>query len=145
MTAAVYRWASGWERNAGTPMTMRDTDRALVQAASAVAKLRCRSAAHTLATAARTADGRVFSGVNVVHASGGACPEVVALGTAATQGVGELETICTVGDRGRSLVAPCDACRRLLGDLLPSLRVVVGPIDAPQVTPIAELPPTNPR
>lgn len=82
-------------------MTMRDTDRALVQAASAVAKLRCRSATHTLATAARTADGRVISAVNVVHATGGACPETVALGTAATQGVAELETIVTVGDRGR--------------------------------------------
>ncbi|MEU6022876.1 hypothetical protein [Micromonospora sp. NPDC047134] len=76
---------------------MRDTDRALVQAASAVAKLRCRSAAHTLATAARTADGRVVSAVNVVHPTAGACPEVVALGTAVTQGVGELETMVTVG------------------------------------------------
>ncbi|MEV6692373.1 cytidine deaminase [Micromonospora sp. NPDC051196] len=126
-------------------MTMRDTDRALVQAASAVAKLRCRSAAHTLATAARTADGRVVSAVNVVHTTAGACPEVVALGAAVTQGVGELETIVTVGDRGRSLVTPCEPCRQLLGDLLPSLRVIAGPIDDPRVVPIAELAATNPR
>lgn len=114
-------------------MTMRDTDRALVQAASAVAKLRCRSVTHTLATAARTVDGRVISAVNVVHATGGACPETIAVGTAATQGVGELETIVTVGDRGRSIVTPCAACRQLLSDLFPSLRVIVGPIDNPEV------------
>ncbi|MBX7268026.1 cytidine deaminase [Micromonospora sp. Llam7] len=125
-------------------MTMRDTDRALVQAASAVAKLRCRSAAHTLATAARTADGRVVSGVNVVHPTGGACPELIAIGAAATQGVSELETIVTVGDRGRSVVTPCDSCRRLLVDRFPALRVIVGPIDDPRVVPVAHLTPTTP-
>ncbi|MEV4711085.1 cytidine deaminase [Micromonospora sp. NPDC049374] len=121
-------------------MTMRDTDRALVQAASAVAKLRCRSAAHTLATAARTADGRVISAVNVARATGGACPEVVALATAATQGVGELETIVTVGDRGRIVVTPCDACSHLLLDHFPALRVIVGPPENPKVLPLADLP-----
>ncbi|GIJ33502.1 hypothetical protein Vse01_26500 [Micromonospora sediminimaris] len=115
---------------------MRDTDRALVQAASAVAKLRCRSAAHTLATAARTADGRVISAVNVARAAGGACPEVVALATAVTQGVSELETIVTVGERGRTLVTPCDSCRRLLADQFPGLRMIIGPVDDPRVVPV---------
>ena len=123
-------------------MTMRDTDRALVQAASAVAKLRCRSAAHTLAAAARTVDGRIVSGVNVVHPTGGACAEVVVVGTAATQYAGDLETIVTVGDRGRSLVAPCDRCRRLLADHFPALRVIAGPLDAPQVYRVTESPTT---
>ncbi|TCB95944.1 cytidine deaminase [Micromonospora zingiberis] len=120
-------------------MAMRDTDRALVQAASAVAKLRCRSAAHTLASAARTADGRVVSAVNVVHDTGGACAEVIAVGAAATQAVGQLETIVTVGDRGRTVVIPCESCRRLLADHFPALRVIVGPADDPQVVPIADL------
>ncbi|MDG4798680.1 cytidine deaminase [Micromonospora sp. WMMD1082] len=119
---------------------MRDTDRALVQAASAVAKLRCRSAAHTLATAARTAEGRVVSGVNVVHDTGGACAEVVVLAAAATQGVGELETIVTVGDRGRSVVTPCESCHQLLAEHFPALRVIVGPPDAPRVVPLTALP-----
>ncbi|QOC92729.1 cytidine/deoxycytidylate deaminase family protein [Micromonospora craniellae] len=121
-------------------MTMRDTDRALVQAARAVAKLRCRSAAHTLAAAARTVDGRIVSGVNVVHPTGGACAEVVVVGTAATQNAGEVETIVTVGDRGRLLVAPCDPCRRLLAEHFPALRVIVGPVEAPQVVPLTEVP-----
>lgn len=119
---------------------MRDTDRALVQAATAVAKLRCRSAHHTVAAAARTTDGRVFSGVNVHHDAGGACAEVVAVGTAATQGVTELETIVAVADRGREIVPPCEPCRRLLQDLFPTLRVIVGPPAAPSVVPLEDLP-----
>lgn len=121
-------------------MTMRDTDRALVQAATAVVKLRCRSDRHTVATAARTAEGRVFTGVNVRHASGGACAELVAVGAAATQGVTDLETIVTVGDRGREVLAPCDRCGQLLRDWFPSLRVVVGPLEALRIVPVAELP-----
>ncbi|MGW5559173.1 cytidine deaminase family protein [Micromonospora sp. NPDC003944] len=118
---------------------MRDTDRALVQAATAVSKLRCRSQHHTVASAARTADGRVFTGVNVTHATGGVCAELVVVGTAATQGVTALETIVTVADRGREVVAPCAGCRQVLRDLFPLLRVIVGPMDALRVVPLGEL------
>ncbi|MEV4121258.1 cytidine deaminase [Micromonospora sp. NPDC049645] len=121
-------------------MEMRDTDRALVQAATAVAKLRCRSQHHTVASAARTADGRVFSGVNVEHGTAGACAELVVIATAATQGVTALETIVTVADRGREVVAPCDRCRQVLRDYFPALRVIVGPLDDPRVVPLGELP-----
>ncbi|MEV4498478.1 cytidine deaminase [Micromonospora arborensis] len=121
-------------------MTMRDTDRALVQAATAVSKLRCRSQRHTVASAARTADGRVFTGVNVHHTAGGSCAELVVIGTAATQGVTELETIVTVADRGREVAAPCAGCRQVLRDHFPSLRVIVGELDALRVVEIGELP-----
>ncbi|MEU7848245.1 cytidine deaminase [Micromonospora parva] len=121
-------------------MEMRDTDRALVQAATAVAKLRCRSQRHTVASAARTLDGRVFTGVNVQHASGGVCAELVVIGTAATQGVTALETIVTVADRGREIVVPCARCRQVLADHFPDLLVIVGPMDAPRVVPLGEVP-----
>ncbi|PWU53642.1 cytidine deaminase [Micromonospora globispora] len=120
-------------------MIMRDTDRALVQAATAVAKLRCRGDNHTVAAAARSADGRVFTGVNVYHFTGGPCAEVVAIGAAATQGVGELETIVAVGDRGRGVLPPCGRCRQVLLDYFPSIQVIVGPMDALRAVPVAEL------
>ncbi|MET7705752.1 cytidine deaminase [Micromonospora sp. NPDC005413] len=123
-------------------MELRDTDRALVQAATAVSKLRCRSQHHTVASAARTADGRVFTGVNVHHVSGGSCAELVVIGTAATQGVTGLETIVTVADRGREVVPPCDRCGQVLRDYFPSLRVIVGEMDALRVVPISEPPPS---
>ncbi|MGQ5264306.1 cytidine deaminase [Micromonospora sp. ZYX-F-536] len=122
-------------------MELRDTDRALVQAATAVAKLRCRSANHGAAAAARTADGRVFTGVDVRHVTGDVCAEIVTVGTAATQGVTELETIVVVGDRGREVVPPCGRCRQVLRDYLPALRVIVGPVDALRIAEIGELPP----
>lgn len=118
---------------------MRDTDRALVQAATAVARLRCRSENHTVAAAARTADGRVFTGVNVYHFTGGPCAEVVVIGAAATQGVTELETIVVVGDRGRGVLPPCGRCRQVLFDYFPDLRVIVGPMDALRVVTIRDL------
>ncbi|MEV4656145.1 cytidine deaminase [Micromonospora sp. NPDC049301] len=131
LAADVERWGAGME--------LRDTDRALVQAATAVAKLRCRSENHSVAAAARTADGRVFTGVNVYHFTGGPCAEIVAVGAAATQGVTELETIVAVGDRGRGVIPPCGRCRQVLRDYFPALRVIVGPADALRVVEISEL------
>lgn len=119
--------------------TMRDTDRALVQAAVAVARLRCRSDNHTVAAAARTPDGRVHTGVNVHHFTGGPCAEVVAIGAAVTQGATELETIVAVGDRGRGVLPPCGRCRQVLLDYHPRIRVIVGSMDALRVVPVAEL------
>jgi cytidine deaminase len=120
-------------------MTTKATDLALIQAASSVARLRCRGDNHTVAAAARTADGRVFSGVNVYHFTGGPCAEVVVVGAAATAGVDELETIVAVGDRGRGVLPPCGRCRQILLDYYPKIRVIVGSMDAPRAVPVAEL------
>ncbi|MFI9640588.1 cytidine deaminase family protein [Micromonospora sp. NPDC051925] len=122
-----------------TTTMLFDTDRALVQAATAVAKLRCRSDNHTVAAAARTADGRVFTGVNLAHFTGGPCAEVVALGAAATQGAGELEAIVAVGDRGRGVLPPCGRCRQVLLDYHPSIQVILGPMDALRRLPVTDL------
>ncbi|MFJ8689969.1 cytidine deaminase family protein [Micromonospora wenchangensis] len=119
--------------------TMLDTDRALVQAATAVAKLRCRSENHTVAAAARTTDGRVFTGVNLSHFTGGPCAELVAIGAAATQGVGELETIVAVGDRGRGVIPPCGRCRQVLLDYHPTIQVIIGPLDGLRKVPVVDL------
>ncbi|MEV4843696.1 cytidine deaminase [Micromonospora matsumotoense] len=126
-----------------TTTTMLDTDRALVQAATAVAKLRCRSDNHSVAAAARTADGRVFTGVNLAHFTGGPCAELVALGAAATQGEAELETIVAVGDRGRGVLPPCGRCRQVLLDYHPGIQVIVGPIDALRKLPVTDLLPDS--
>lgn len=118
---------------------MRATDRALVQAATAVARLRCRGENHSVAAAARTADGRLFTGVNVFHFTGGPCAEVVVLGAAATQGVTELETIVAVGDRGRGVLAPCGRCRQILVDHHPRIRVIVGTGHDLRAVPVVDL------
>ncbi|RNL74142.1 cytidine deaminase [Streptomyces sp. I6] len=101
-------------------------DHELVQAASRVARTRCRGDNHTMAAAARTRDGRIVTAVNAYHFTGGPCAELVLIGTAAAQGAYELDTVVAVGDRGRGVVPPCGRCRQVLFDYFPGLKVIVG-------------------
>ncbi|MFE9629480.1 cytidine deaminase family protein [Streptomyces sp. NPDC006463] len=101
-------------------------DHELIQAATHVARTRCRGDDHTMAAAARTGDGRIVTAVNAYHFTGGPCAELVLIGAAAAQGVYELDTIVAVGDRDRGVVPPCGRCRQVLLDYFPDLKVIVG-------------------
>ncbi|MGK5448560.1 cytidine deaminase [Streptomyces radiopugnans] len=101
-------------------------DLELVQAAAQVARTRCRGDNHTMAAAARARDGRIVTAVNAYHFTGGPCAELVLIGTAAAQGIYELDTVVAVGDRDRGIVPPCGRCRQALLDYFPELRVIVG-------------------
>ncbi len=92
---------------------------------------------HTVAAAAMDTTGRIYTGVNVAHFTGGPCAEVVLLGVAATDGAGPLTTIVAVS--GRGVIAPCGRCRQTLLDLHPDCFVIVSASDGPDHTPIREL------
>ena len=77
---------------------------------------------HTVAAAARAADGRIVTGVNVYHFTGGPCAELVVIGVAASQGVGQLAEIVALGDRSRGVVTPCGRCQQVLSDYHPDTR-----------------------
>ncbi|MEU5520588.1 cytidine deaminase [Streptomyces sp. NPDC093250] len=109
-------------------------DRELIDAATVVARTRCRGDNHTMAAAARAADGRIITAVNAYHFTGGPCAELVLIGAAAAQGAYELDTIVAVGDRDRGVVPPCGRCRQVLLDYFPALKVIVGPTDTVPVT-----------
>lgn len=102
------------------------TDHELVEAAAHVARTRCRGDNHTVAAAARARGGRIVTAVNAYHFTGGPCAELVLIGTAAAQGVYELDTIVAVGDRDRGVIPPCGRCRQVLLDYFPTLKVIVG-------------------
>ncbi|MGX1152801.1 cytidine deaminase [Streptomyces albogriseolus] len=106
-------------------MHTQDVDEELVAAATEVARTRCRGDNHTMAAAARTTDGRIVTGVNAYHFTGGPCAELVVVGAAAAQGAHDLETIVAVGDRDRGVVPPCGRCRQVLLDYFPALKVIV--------------------
>ncbi|MGA5150067.1 cytidine deaminase [Streptomyces griseoincarnatus] len=106
-------------------MHTHDVDEELVAAVAEVARTRCRGDNHTMAAAARAADGRIVTGVNAYHFTGGPCAELVVVGTAAAQGAYGLRTIVAVGDRDRGVVPPCGRCRQALLDYFPALEVVV--------------------
>jgi cytidine deaminase len=83
---------------------------------------------HEVATALRTADGQVFTGVHVEGSCrrSSICAEGVALGTA--RGSVPLDVVALVSvqvkpaDRFR-VIAPCGVCRELISDYSPDARV----------------------
>ncbi|MEZ0158893.1 hypothetical protein AB8850_13940, partial [Streptomyces griseorubens] len=83
-----------------------NVDEELVAVATEVARTRCRGDNHTMAAAARATDGRIVTGVNAYHFTGGPCAELVVVGTAAAQGAYDLRTIVAVGHRDRGVVPP---------------------------------------
>ncbi|MFJ9724939.1 cytidine deaminase family protein [Streptomyces sp. NPDC101209] len=118
-------------------------DHELIQAAAQVARTRCRGDNHTMAAAGRAPDGRVVTAVNAYHFTGGPCAELVLIGTAAAQGVYQLDTIVAVGDRDRGVVPPCGRCRQVLLDYFPALKVIVGAGDRTRAVPISDLLPES--
>jgi cytidine deaminase len=93
---------------------------------------------YTVAAAARGGDGRIFTGMNVFHFTGGPCAELVVLGVAAAHGVHRVATVVAVSAEG--VVPPCGRCRQVLLDLCPDARIIVGR-DEPQTVPVARLVP----
>jgi len=80
---------------------------------------------HTMGAAVRAADGRMFSGVNLYHFTGGPCAELVALGAARAGGARDIKNIVAVGNHGRGPVGPCGRDRQVLFDYHPGIRVIL--------------------
>jgi cytidine deaminase len=79
----------------------------------------------TMGAAIRSSKGEIFGAINLYHFTGGPCAELVALGVAAANGAGPLDTIVAVGDQGRGPVGPCGRCRQVLFDYHPAIRVLL--------------------
>lgn len=79
--------------------------------------------------AVAAADGRVVAGANVENASYGltACAERIALWSAVSSGVTDIQVVAIVTDTPAS-VSPCGACRQVLLELAPDALVVMGTV-----------------
>ncbi len=75
-----------------------------------------------------TRSGRVYTGANVENASYGlsVCAERVAAFKAVSEGEREFEAIAVATDNG---VLPCGACRQVLNEFGPDMRVIVANAD----------------
>ncbi|MBO0809570.1 MAG: cytidine deaminase, partial [Actinobacteria bacterium] len=114
-------------------------DRALLTAAEEAVARYGDEPDHTTAAAARASDGRVVTGLNVYHFTGGPCAELVVIGSAVAAGSPRLEAIVAVGDGGRGVLNPCGRCRQVLFDYFPGIRVIVTAGDELRAVPVADL------
>ena len=125
---------------------LTENEQRLVEAAESLVRSLPDGDDHTVSAAAMNAAGEIFTGVNVVHFTGGPCAELVALGTAAAANAGPLTSIVAAGDRGRGVLAPCGRCRQVLLDLHPDVSVILRDDDAELVSrPVHELLPHSYR
>lgn len=106
-------------------MDLFASERRVVDAATALATTLGDDDCHSVAAAAMDTRGRIHTGVNVFHFTGGPCAELVAIGAAAAAGAGPLVTIAAVGDHGRGVISPCGRCRQVILDLHPDALIVV--------------------
>ncbi|TXL87182.1 cytidine deaminase [Streptomyces sp. IB2014 016-6] len=111
----------------------------LVGAATRLVVAHARGDDHTVACAARDRDGRIITGLNVYHFTGGPCAELVTIGAAAAVGAYDLRTVVAVGNEGRGVLPPCGRCRQVLLDYFPRIEVVVRTEDGLRAVPVREL------
>jgi cytidine deaminase len=101
------------------------TDQELIQKALAVRKLSYSPySAFPVGAALLASSGKVYGGTNVENASYGLtmCAERVAVGNAVAAGERSFETVAVVVKDGGS---PCGACRQVLYEFAPTLRVLM--------------------
>ena len=75
-------------------------------------------------------DGEVFRGCNVENLSFGLtmCAERVAIGAAVAAGKRKFRAVAVVADTDEP-ISPCGACRQVLAEFEPSLRILLATVD----------------
>jgi cytidine deaminase len=80
---------------------------------------------HTVGSALRCKNGRVFLGVNCdgIH---GSCAEYISIGAAITAGERDFDVIVAVHDKAQNfLLPPCGNCRQMLLEYCPDIKVIL--------------------
>ena len=106
---------------------MNDLDRELVAAACAVRERAHAPYSHfRVGAAVRTADGAIHTGVNVENISFGlsVCAERHAVAAAVAAGHRDLVAVAVCAP-GEGPTPPCGACRQVLHEFAPDLRVLM--------------------
>jgi cytidine deaminase len=83
-----------------------------------------------IGAAVLTADGAIFSGANIENASYGLslCAERMAIFKAVSEGAGKILAIAVVG-KSKDFTKPCGACRQVMVEFNPKMKVLRRGID----------------
>ncbi len=114
-------------------------DLELIDVASQLIGTRGRDPNHTVAAAARDADGAIHTGITLYHFTGGPCAELVALANAAAATDRPVVTMTAVGNHNRGVVSPCGRCRQVMLDYFPDLAVLVPSLNGIQRVAVRDL------
>jgi cytidine deaminase len=80
---------------------------------------------HTVGAAVRCKNGKIYTGVNV-YSNHGACAEMIAFGTAITNGEREFDTVVSVlGGVDTNVLSPCGNCRQFISEYAKECNVIV--------------------
>lgn len=104
---------------------LTEADRELVQAAVKAMEMSYSPYSHfPVGAAIRGTDGRVFSGCNIENVSFGLtnCAERTAVFKAVSEGTRSFDTIAIAGNQ---TPWPCGACRQVLAEFAPSIRILL--------------------
>ena len=119
------------------------TDRDLIKTAFAMHQFSYVPYSHFPVGAALLAqDGRVFTGCNVENAAYGStiCAERTAIVKAVSEGCCEGWTAIAIAGQGTDFCWPCGACRQMLYEFAPDLRVLAARGDGEfKAVPLSEL------
>ena len=115
-----------------TAASNMDDDKLLAIAREHQALAHCPYSRFAVGAALLDAEGRVFGGCNVENASFGLtnCAERVALQTAVAQGSRDYVAMALVCD-APGPTAPCGACRQVLSEFAPDLRLICAGREGP--------------
>lgn len=110
----------------GAPLDGGTAERLLEAARQARANAYAPYSNFPVGAALLSADGRVFTGVNVENASYGltSCAERTAMTKAVSEGVRTFRAIAVVGPEDDVACPPCGSCRQILHELGPEMLVV---------------------
>jgi cytidine deaminase len=121
-----------------------NNDLELVQQARSLITLRYKPDVHAVSSVLRTKSGQVFEGVHLEAYIGriAVCAEAVTIGSAATQGDSDIDTIVAVYHTGK-IVAPCGMCRELISDYATDALVILEDSSGVYKTPVLSLLPVK--
>ncbi|WP_460982970.1 cytidine deaminase [Spirosoma fluminis] len=109
-----------------TRLPLVENDFELIQQARDLITLRHKPDVHAVSSVLRTKSGKVFEGIHLEAYIGriAVCAEAVTIGTAATLGDSNIDTIVAVYHTGK-IVAPCGMCRELISDYATDALVIL--------------------
>lgn len=111
----------------------------MVEAAADIIEKRSDGINHTVGAAIATKSGKIITGVNLYHFTGGPCGEIVALANAISVGENDILAVVAVGDRHRDVIAPCGRCRQILFEYYPDMFAIVAKNGENIAKPVREL------